>query len=298
MPRDFDTNNDPSSVSRSTEGRGVRTTGRRTSTGNKHRLDPFKPMGPHSSTYAIRGGGRSVERTPLSMALIVLVMVIALVIAIIGFQWVFSAFSSDETVEDSVALGEETTRETIDASLPLLKDIIGLDDDGIVSKFEEDGLSIFEKPVSDESSNVGKELIRLPENVDVATVATYYATGLDSYSVSDLATFLNGAWFLETASSGDQRTLKVKYANLSAVSLETELSALKTQQGFDGETAETTDSGTDDTGNLYESGTLIIDDTTYYWRVAACPLSEVYSFEGTTDSMVYAGATLSQSPLS
>ena len=54
----------------------------------------------------------------------------------------------------------------------------------------------------------------------------------------------------------------------------------------------TVESGVDDAGNTFQTGTIDVDGTTYAWRVSAIALSSVYDITGLPDTAVYVGVRM------
>jgi hypothetical protein len=66
------------------------------------------------------------------------------------------------------------------------------------------------------------------------------------------------------------------------------------KEGFD--TGSITESGEDDSGNTFSTGSFTIDDASYTWKVSALPLEEIYSISGLPEkSACYVGVRVTRS---
>ena len=66
--------------------------------------------------------------------------------------------------------------------------------------------------------------------------------------------------------------------------------AAMASEGLEGSTLG--ESGVDDAGDTFQTGTIDVDGTTYAWRVSAIALSSVYDITGLPDTAVYVGVRM------
>ena len=84
----------------------------------------------------------------------------------------------------------------------------------------------------------------------------------------------------------------VRYADFSSSSLEAAIQSAIAAEGFDTTTISSNGIDTDEVGNMFEAGTVDIEDTTYTWRVSATALSDKYDIKGLPDTAAYVGIRL------
>lgn len=210
--------------------------------------------------------------------------------AVIGGVFLFN-------VIDNVTHSAERTRATVEqnlarpasmASLPNLASLVGLDAEGVKTAFAESGWSIADKGAlsGDESGNL--DLIKLPDDVSEAQALLMYSN-VSSLSAADATLLLNGSWQF-TSEAGGSVNMRVKYADFSSGSVEAAIQAAMASEGLEGSTLG--ESGVDDAGNTFQTGTIDVDGTTYAWRVSAIALSSVYDITGLPDTAVYVGVRM------
>ena len=231
-------------------------------------------------------------------------VVIAIIIgAVLIHNFYSSTYGSAQSTQETV---DENLSREVTYDLPVLTDIIGLDDDAIRTAFEEAGLSIYEEndeeadeeaegseeTESEDSSDDGMELVKFPSDMDASEAQSLYEEGISSLGAEDASMLLNGMWTLSVDRSSGANMI-VRYADFSSGGLEAAVNAAIATEGFDTESASEIDE--DDSGNTYREGSLEIDGTAYTWRVSAIALDEIYDISGLPDDAVYVGIRLSVS---
>lgn len=230
--------------------------------------------------YRERQGNRSALVVGILIALLIGVgaggVVVVRVSSALGY-------GSDTSSSESVAATDSAQQSTI--NLPCLADLITLDDAAILDAFADYSTYTIS------SEDTGMELVKLSSDTSTLDLVSAYATGIENLSADEATSLLNGAWFFTSARSSDATTIKVKYADFDSGDAETALAEVVAAEGLD--TSTILESGTDDSGNTYESGTVEVDGITYYWKCAVCSLSSVYDIDGLAEDALYVGATLS-----
>lgn len=210
---------------------------------------------------------------------------IALIAAIIGAIFLAIYF-------DNIFNGPVREREVLQANidkevtldLPVMKELLNLDDAQIFAKLQETGATLFERvPVGDAKPF---EVVKLPQDVTLAEAGMLYMQGQNAISASDAAKLLNGSWDL-TVNRENGINLVIHYADFKSGTTEQAIGIAAQSQGFD--TTNNIDSGTDDSGNTYMSGSFDENGTSYTWRISALPLSEIYTQNGLPEDAVYVG---------
>ncbi len=231
--------------------------------------------------------GSSLSRPldlPQKDRLIMLAFVLAA--AVIGGIFLFDFLGTDASEEASV---EETLARDVSYDLPQLTSLIALDNDSIRQTFTDAGYTIYDSTDSEESETNGMSLVKLPSDVTETEAVLLYSQGVANLSASDAAKLLNGSWTF-TVDRTDSIDMSVHDTDFSSESVEAAVQAAVTSEGLDASTLG--ESGTDDSGNTYQAGTVEVGGTTYAWRGSAIELSAVYDISGLPETAVYVGIRL------
>ena len=254
------------------------------------------PLFHHPADYTVEQGnirymdGSRLARPiamPRSQQIIAGVFVVVAII--IGFRLasnVIGAVSSAN--EESQASVEENLSRSVTYDLPVLTQLVDMDDQTILDTFAAAGYTVYNQ-TPDGSS--GLDLVKLPADVSVTDAAAMYAKGVSSLSASNAALLLNGSWSLSVDRS-DGLSFVVRYADFSSSSLEAAIQSAIAAEGFDTTTISSNGIDTDEVGNTFEAGTVDINGTTYTWRVSATALSDKYDIKGLPDTAAYVGIRL------
>jgi hypothetical protein len=245
--------------------------------------------------YNIRGGGSARIRSPLmSGILAVVILAGVVVIGTVLFNVLGKLMTPSPT--QAIVLSSEQTRSAIDSNLPLLTGIINSEFDAVQTGLSEQGLVIFanSRYNSDtpDPTAQGRELVRMPTQVSDDFMTGFYEGGYSAYSLEELQSEFNGTWTLDMTRGDLGSLFKLKYANLKASSLRDEMDHLAQLQGLGGDGVSIAAEGTDSRGNTVRQGTRTVEDTVFYWKIAACPFSGVYTAATIDDSAVYISISL------
>lgn len=209
-----------------------------------------------------------------------------IVAAVIGGVFLFNVL--DDVVNSAAraqASVEENLARPVALDLPSLPALFTQDDASIKQSFADAGYTTYEIS-ADEAG--GFDLLKLPSDVGLAEAAVMYSN-INSLSAADAALILNGSWRLEVA-RGDYTDMRVRYADFASGSIETAIQNAMVAEGLDA--TELADSGTDDAGNTFRSGTVDIAGESCTWRVSAIALSSVYDIKGLPETAVYVGVRI------
>ncbi len=212
-------------------------------------------------------------------------IIIVILAVIIGAGILYAYFDGivNAPAREQQAVQENLARE-VTLSSPALKDLVSLSDADIMATLSATGDTLYEKkPVGSGSSF---DVIKLPSGVSLAEAGSLYLAGIDKLSPSQAIRLLNGSWDLDVNREKGMN-MSLHYADFSAGSVENAVQAALRAQGLD--EASITDSGVDDSGNVYSSGNIVIGDTTYTWKVSSVPLSAIYKITGAPESAAYVG---------
>lgn len=216
------------------------------------------------------------------------VIVLAIIAMVIGGIMVYKA-------ADSIYFSEVRKADTIQKNLeldspydfPQIKDYIA-------SSNALDVLSALNSkytmvPLASEAESAsGFDYFKLPENATKDEGIAALKKGIGGMDILAASKLLNGGWRI-TMDLANYQDLKIRYCDLKATSIEGAiLNAIHTQ-GFDGDNCEMTKEGVDESGNTFKSGTIELDDETYFWRVSALKFNDAYSISGLPDNAVYVG---------
>ncbi len=229
--------------------------------------------------------GQSLSR-PLEMPrkkiIAALIFVVAaLLLAAYLFFVVFRPFFTEENNSEKTA---QNIAADVSYQIPAAVEYSLLSRDEILEKMNASGLPFIDLTDEAAAANGGLDLFRLPDGVDIVTAGALYAKGIDTLSSADAAKFLNGSWRLTLTTEGSYN-LRIRYALLDSTDPSAAVFEAMSACGLDG--AEVISEGVDESGNTYKTGEMETDRGVFNWRVAACPLNEVYDIEGLPSSASY-----------
>ena len=231
-------------------------------------------------------------KRPLGMTRQAKLIMAALVVAgiVIGAMilnnTVYETARQAKLAQDSVETNIQ--REASADTLPNLASYVTMSDDEIKAAIEQQGFSIYDATTESDS---GITVYKLPSDVSVIDAGLLYSRGISKLTASQATLLLNGSWQLGTKHDSGT-TIVVRYADFKSTSAESAISLAMSKEGI--EAGSVSDSGTDDSGNTYRSGTLEANGATYTWRVSAIDLSKIYDISGIPSPAYYVGIRLTQ----
>lgn len=260
----------------------------------------YHQAGISDNAYRIRGGGkRHNKRTPLLVIVIALVAIVGIGLTGFFFKNSYGTLMVQKPAEQVITLTSTDTRQAIDAQMPQLLDNLNLKIDKIFSGFTDQGLNVVmnDQASSDnpDPTSTGGEIIDLAPGVSQDVLQGYYVGEFDAYDFTALQADFNGAWMLDVSQGDSGSYAQIKYINFAADSLDGELSYLMQVQQLSGDNSVIDSQGTDEFGNSYIQGYLVIDDNTYYWKVVGIPFSDYYGGQDTRqlpDTTVFVKCTI------
>jgi len=179
----------------------------------------------------------------------------------------------------------------IDRNLPVLTELYTWDDQDIIDKTVSENENVYVI----NSTKRGMEIMRCADTMTVEDMANCYAEGFSNQTLETICVILKNSWWI-TTNHGSHDNIKLKYSEFTSGSLNAAIEEAMEEQGFKGEGAGVLLSGVDNNGNTYKYGTIDYDGETLYWRVAACPVKDVYGFDSLPDEGCYVGITLDAKP--
>ena len=132
------------------------------------------------------------------------------------------------------------------------------------------------------------DAFKLPDDVSAEEGTVALKNGIGSMDILAASKVLNGGWRV-TMDLTNYQDFRIRYADFQATTIEEAILNAVRNQGFDGEGCEMTKEGVDESGNTFKSGTIDIDDETYFWRVSAVKFNDAYSIKGMPDTAIYVG---------
>lgn len=212
---------------------------------------------------------------------------------IVALGVAFAAFTVYSVVSTSLSGGSVGQNATAEVSydLPQATQYALLGRDDILAQMDSAGYTTIDI-TDEEDGQGGLDAVRLPEGVSAADAAIWYAQGLTSINAADAAKFLNGSWRI-TLNTTDGYDLRIRYGEFKSSSQQDAINNAISAIGL-GE-ATVTGEGVDDQGNTYKEGTVTASNgQSVNWRVAACPLSEVYAINGLPSNASYVAVRIYQ----
>ncbi|HAM15455.1 MAG TPA: teichoic acid transporter [Eggerthellaceae bacterium] len=224
--------------------------------------------------------------TTLPAANRIIVIVIVAVALVIGFVFVnntvFASIRASEQAEQSVR--DNLNRQPSISTIPKMVSLINLSDDEIRIAFNDAGYKYYDASGLNDSDEL--VLFKLPSDMTVEEAALLYPQGISSLNAVQATRLLNGGWrFVADRTEGT--SMAVHYVDFTTKDPDV---AVRTAIGAEGlDPNSVSDSGVDDSGNTFSTGTLEADGALYQWRVSAVPLADMYSISGMPEDACYVG---------
>ena len=246
--------------------------------------------------YTVKSGNvayldGSPLRRPFSMPAGQRVFAIVIVIAAIILGGLFFNATVLSSIRDAEAAKQAVTdnlaRQASIDTIPIMTDVVTLDDSEIRKKFESEGYTLF-----DASSLVNSDdmvLYKLASDVSVQDASVMLAKGVNSLTAADATKLLNGSWYFAAERSGGT-SMVVRYADFATADPQAAVMKAINKEGFD--TSTISESGVDESGNTYSMGVVEVGKKAYTWKVSALPLSDMYSITNLPEDACYVGVRL------
>lgn len=229
------------------------------------------------------------QKIPFSKKPVALIIIaIAVVIAAVALY----------KVTDTVIFAQQRTEEAVannvarDVSYDFihLKDFVDYSDSELES-YLESKFDIYKVQPDENFPSGGFDLFKLPSDVSVSEATTMLQDGFAGMSAENASKLFTGGYrvSMDLSSYFD---LKIRYADFKSGSLDVAISNALNEQGFTTSETEITDSGVDESGNTYKAGTIEIGEKTYFWRISAVMLDDVYSIKNMPEKGVYVGVRI------
>ena len=219
----------------------------------------------------------------------IIAIVIIAAAAVIGLLFLNNTVlqSMRETAQAEEALAANLSRQPSIETSPTMSQVILLSDEEIRAKFQEAGYTVYD--ASDPNDPTSMVLYKLPSDVGVEEAAGMYAKGIGSLSAVQASKLLVGSWYFNSDRNG-WTSMVTRYADFTTADPKVAVQNAMTKQGFQADSV--TESGEDDSGNTYSSGTVDVDGTMCNWKVSALPLDEMYKVTGLPEDACYVGVRI------
>ena len=224
----------------------------------------------------------------MPMAQRVIAAVIVLAAIFIGYiaidKTILNAYREAESFQTT--LEENLSRPASIESLPNVASFMPLDNEAIMSSLTDAGMNYYDMTELYDSYDL--MLCKLPSDVTAEQAADFYSRGIGSLEATDATKILNGSWTLGV--DNEYATDIVRYCDFSTGDPQIAVQNAIAKEGFNPESI--TETGVDDSGNTFSTGTLDTDDGHFIWKVSALPLDEIYSIRGMPENVCYVGVRL------
>lgn len=209
------------------------------------------------------------------------------VAVVIGAIMLFMYYNDvvNAPARDQAALEENLARE-VALDLPPLASYMALSDQQIMDELTATGATLYERTPLGTLEAGGFTVIKLADGVSLADAGAFYLAGINNLSAANAVKLLNGSWEFEVGRESGTN-LYVSYADFSAGSVEVAVQNAIEAEGLS--EAEIADSGIDESGNTYATGSIETEAGTCTWRVSAVPLSDLYHVSGLPKTAYYVG---------
>ena len=229
-------------------------------------------------------------KRPFSMPTAQKVIAAIIVVAAIFIGYMFvdktvlatyrEAAAFEKTIEDNLA------RPASIDTIPNVASLMPLDNEGIVASLNESGLQLYDMTELNDSYDL--MVCKLPEDMSAEEAASLYASGIGSLPATQATKLLNGSWTLGV--DREYSTMILRYSDFKTGDPQIAVQNAVAKEGFD--SASITESGVDDSGNTFSTGTVETEDGTYVWKVSALKLDDIYSISGLPEDACYVGVRL------
>lgn len=240
----------------------------------------------------VRGNVAYLDGTPLvrpadmprTQRVIALVIVIAAVV--IGVVMVNNLVISRwrDAADAEQAIADNLAREASIDTVPDMTALVGLDNEAIRAAFAEKGYTVYDATAADDSNDL--VLYKIPSDMSLGDAAVLYQQGVGSLDAERASRLLNGSWYF-AADRINGTSMVVRYADFSTGDPQVAVQNAITAEGLG--KAAVTETGVDESGNTYSSGTVEAGDVACIWKVSALPLDEMYSISGLPTDACYVG---------
>ena len=255
-------------------------------------------MGPVERTYTKRKDGvryldgTSLTRSPgipgAQRTILIIIVIAALAVgAFFIYNTVYASIRQAALAKQSVA--ENLSRPASIETIPDMTNYILLSDDEVKQAINDSGYTYYD--VTSPGSVTGITVYKLPADVSMEDAEVLYTRGIDRLNASQASLILNGSWQFATDRTGTG-SMVARYADFSTGDLQTALNNALNTQKFNRESI--ADTGVDDAGNTYASGTIDVGGTLCVWRVSVIPLDDMYSVSGLPEEACYVGIRLTK----
>lgn len=173
-------------------------------------------------------------------------------------------------------------------TIPLVTDVINLDDEGILQLFADNGYEWYDMTNANDGTLT---LFKMPDGVSVDEGEALLVRGIDSLNSAQASKILQGSWYFAADRVGGT-SMVTRYVDFSTGVPEVALQNALAKEGIDPESQ--SDAGLDDHGNAYITGNIEVDGEPCTWRISAIPLKEIYDVSGLPDNAVYVGVRITK----
>lgn len=232
---------------------------------------------------------RPLDMPPAVRYVAAAAMVVAAVIGgTVLFNWVDQI--TNEPLRQQEALQQNLIRE-VSLELPSLAALMPQSDEEMMASLNEAGYTLYERTPVGTNPDGGFDVIKLPPDVSVEEAGLMYVKGIDKLSAADAVRLLKGGWTLDVSRKAGE-SVRLRYADFDSGTIEKAIQNAMVAEGL--QNANVTDSGVDDSGNTYQTGTVVTEGgSTYTWRVSVIDLAKVYSISGLPNTAYYVGIRFS-----
>ena len=228
------------------------------------------------------------QKTPKNVMVVIgIAVVIASVVGgCVGFNAIDSVVHGEQK---RLAAVEDNLTRDVSLDLPLVADLISLDDASIRQTFSDAGLTCVD--MGEQKRDEGLDVFKLPSDVSVSEAGAALAGGVSGLDAATAAKLFKGGWRF-TCTRDDYIDMRVKYADFSASDSDAAISGALATEGWvvGGEPAGNVvlgESGVDESGNTFQEGTVTNDNGTYQWRVSTCQFKYIYDISGLPENAMY-----------
>ena len=226
----------------------------------------------------------NMPRTQRVIAIVIVGVAILIGMVMVN-NFIIAPMRDAATTEQAIA--DNLAREASINTIPNMASLIGLDNESIKTTFADAGYKVYDASAADESNEM--VLYKIPSDMSIGDATVLYQQGIGSLNAEQASRLLNGSWYF-AVDRINGTSMVVRYADFSTGDPQIAVQNAIDKEGLG--TATTAESGVDDSGNTYSTGTVDVAGTPCTWKVSALPLDDMYSISGLPAKACYVGVRL------
>ncbi|MDO4501932.1 MAG: hypothetical protein Q4D06_02005 [Coriobacteriia bacterium] len=191
---------------------------------------------------------------------------------------VLSGMRADAQVQEIIGQNLET-------KLPRLKNIVSTSNEETRSYLKSEGATLVDVPASKQDEQQ-MDVFAVGPNSSAEHTADALSQGMSKLRNDEFVKLTYGTWRLDVEQKTGY-TVRIRYADYGTGGMESAMSRAMESQKLTSK--DVSESGEDESGNTYKTGTVRIGPRSYTWRVSVLPLKDMYKVKGLPEDACFVG---------